>query len=163
MSLHGNLQASKRRAPCGTEHRPSPYHVDSGSKLICCDPGQVRFRCRPSTGQCPRFPPRSGTYLARPARKASSSGHARSGIASDPQSAVVGELVRAVLSPANFSKSHSELRFQFLTFLAGSHGLRCSCAPDVPFAVIARPRQSRRFYRRPCLVLTSPRDLGRCS
>jgi hypothetical protein len=43
----------------------SPYHVDSGSTLNCCDAGQDRCRCRPGAGQCLRFSPRSGTRLAR--------------------------------------------------------------------------------------------------
>ncbi len=45
--------------------RPSPYHVDSGSRLNCSNAGQGPFRCRPGAGQCPRCLPRSGTRLAR--------------------------------------------------------------------------------------------------
>jgi hypothetical protein len=45
--------------------RPSPYHVDSGSRLSCCDAGQSRFHYRLGAGQCLRFSPRSGTRLAR--------------------------------------------------------------------------------------------------
>ena len=52
-----------------SNRRPSPYHVDSGSKLNCCNPGQDRFRCCLGARRCPWFPPRSGTRLARPAWK----------------------------------------------------------------------------------------------
>ncbi len=48
-----------------SNRRPSPYHVDSGSRFNCCDAGQARFRCRPGAGQCLRFSPCSGTRLAR--------------------------------------------------------------------------------------------------
>jgi hypothetical protein len=48
-----------------SNRRPSPYHVDSGSRLYCCDAGQRQFRCRRVAGACLRFPLRSGTRLAR--------------------------------------------------------------------------------------------------
>jgi hypothetical protein len=44
---------------------PSPYRVDSGSRLKCCDAGRGRFRRRPGIGQCLRFSPpfRHGPFL----------------------------------------------------------------------------------------------------
>jgi hypothetical protein len=77
--------------------------------------------------------------------------------------ALVGELHLAVLGPAVFSKSPDELRFLFSTLLTGSRGLWCSCALDVPFALLARARQSRRLYRRPRLASKFLHDLGRCT
>ena len=59
---HATLGARRRRPPI---RRPSPYHVDSGSMLNCCDAGQGQFRCRRVAGPCLRFPLRSGTRLAR--------------------------------------------------------------------------------------------------
>jgi hypothetical protein len=54
--------------------------------------------------------------------------------APDAKSPVVGELDLTVPQAAVFSKSLGELLFLFSTLLAGSHGLRRSCAVHVPFA-----------------------------
>lgn len=61
---HAALGGRRRRPPIC---RPSPYHVNSGSKLKCCDAGRGRFRGRLSAGKCLRSSPRSGTLLARSA------------------------------------------------------------------------------------------------
>ncbi len=69
---------------------PSPYHVDSGSRPNCCDAGQGRFRCHPGAGPCLWFLPRSGTRLARSARRPSaphSSNRYRDGAARSGESA----------------------------------------------------------------------------
>jgi len=74
--------------------------------------------------------------------------------------ALVGELDLPVLRAALFSKSLSDLRFRLSTLLTGSHGLRCSCALNVPFAGLAD--QNRRLYRRPRLAPSFLRDLESC-